>query len=197
MQSKMIFTIGEGILCSSFYVKEFDVIVYEKYFPCINLLGSLHLRQWSVTHLMTLSDFFWAMIFSNAFSYMQYTFNFSKICYLRLNWCEQWAVSLGRHVLITVSDRGDNKGQWATHSFIKWLTSTASVLSLVVLIPLNFLYGIVKSIFLIVRKSRNDATNQCSVTAELKYAILQWANRDPATIFTSMCECQLRQSPDV
>ena len=27
MQSKMVFKICEGILCSSFYVKEFDVIV--------------------------------------------------------------------------------------------------------------------------------------------------------------------------
>ena len=39
-----------------------------------------------------------------------------------------------------VSDQGDNKGQWATHSLIKWLTSTASRLSLVVLILLIFLY---------------------------------------------------------
>ena len=30
-----------------------------------------------------------------------------------------------------------------------------------------------------------------------KYAILQWANKDPATIFTSMRERHLRQCPDV
>ena len=32
MQSKMVFKIGEGMWCSSFYVKEFDVIVHENYF---------------------------------------------------------------------------------------------------------------------------------------------------------------------
>ena len=36
MQPKMVFKIYEGILCSSFYVKEFDVIV-KKYFPWITL----------------------------------------------------------------------------------------------------------------------------------------------------------------
>ena len=39
MQSKMVFKICEGILCSSFYVKEFNVIVHKKYFPCITLLN--------------------------------------------------------------------------------------------------------------------------------------------------------------
>ena len=53
-----------------------------------------------------------------------------------------------------VSDRDDNKGQWATHSLIKWLTSTASILSLVILILLNFLYDIVKSVFLNVKISK-------------------------------------------
>ena len=84
----------------------------------------------------------------------------------------QWVVSLGCHVLITVSDRGDNKCQWATHSLIKWLTSTAFILRLVVLIPLNFLYDKVQSVFLIVGKFESDTTSQCSVTIELKYAIL-------------------------
>ena len=32
MQSKMVFKICERIPCSSFCVKEFDVIVHEKYF---------------------------------------------------------------------------------------------------------------------------------------------------------------------
>ena len=40
MQSKMVLKICEGISCSSFYVKEFDVIVHKKYFPCITLLNS-------------------------------------------------------------------------------------------------------------------------------------------------------------
>ena len=39
MQYKMVFKICEGILRSSFYVKEFDVIVHEKYFPCITILN--------------------------------------------------------------------------------------------------------------------------------------------------------------
>ena len=38
MQSKMVFKNCEGISCSSFYVKEFDVIVHKKCFPCITLL---------------------------------------------------------------------------------------------------------------------------------------------------------------
>ena len=38
MQSEMVFKICEGLLCSSYYVKEFDVIVHKKYFPCISLL---------------------------------------------------------------------------------------------------------------------------------------------------------------
>ena len=38
MQSKRVFKICEGILCFLFYVKEFDVTVNKKYFPCINLL---------------------------------------------------------------------------------------------------------------------------------------------------------------
>ena len=70
-------------------------------------------------------------------------------------------------MLVTVSDWGDNKGQRATHSLIKWLTFTASILSLVLLIPLNFSYDIVKIVFLIVTKSRTDKTIQCSVTSEL------------------------------
>ena len=46
-------------------------------------------------------------------------------------------------------------------------------------------YGVV----FLVTKFRSDTTRQCSVTAELKYAILQyiWANKGPTTIFTSMC----------
>ena len=73
----------------------------------------------------------------------------------------------------------------------------ASVLSWVILIPLNFLYDIAKSMFLDVTKSRSDTMNECPVTTEVKYAILQWANKGPATIFTSMREPHLRQCPDV
>ena len=43
---------------------------------------------------------------------------------------------------------------------------------LLIMIPLIFLYDIVKSVFLIVTKSRSNTTSQCSVTAKLKYAIL-------------------------
>ena len=45
MQSKLVFKICEGISCSSVYVKEFDVIVDEKYFPCITLLNFLAILQ--------------------------------------------------------------------------------------------------------------------------------------------------------
>ena len=70
-------------------------------------------------------------------------------------------------MLVTASDRGDNKGQRAAHSLITWLTFTASILYLVVLIPLNFSYDIAKIVLLIVTKSRTDTTIQCSVTTEL------------------------------
>ena len=42
MQSKMVFKICEEILWSALYVKEFDVIVHKKYFPCITLLIFFH-----------------------------------------------------------------------------------------------------------------------------------------------------------
>ena len=76
-------------------------------------------------------------------------------------------------MLVTASDRGDNKGQRAAHSLIKWLTFTASILYLVVLIPLNFSYDIAKIVFLIVTKSRTDTTIQCSVTTELNMQFWQ------------------------
>ena len=47
MQSKMVLMMSEGISCSSFSVKELDVIVQKKYFSCITLLNSGH----SVPHL--------------------------------------------------------------------------------------------------------------------------------------------------
>ena len=37
----MVFTICEGISCSPFYVKEFDVIVHKIYSPCITLFKIL------------------------------------------------------------------------------------------------------------------------------------------------------------
>ena len=33
----MVYKMCEGISCSSFSVKELDVIIYKKYFPCITL----------------------------------------------------------------------------------------------------------------------------------------------------------------
>ena len=38
----MVFKMCEGVLCSSFSVKELDVIVHKKYFPCITLLNFGH-----------------------------------------------------------------------------------------------------------------------------------------------------------
>ena len=45
-------------------------------------------------------------------------------------------------------------------------------------------HDIVKSVFLIDTKFWSDMMSHCSVVAELKYAILQWTNKDPAIIFT-------------
>ena len=36
---KLVFKVCEGIPCSSFSVKELDVIVHKKYFPCITILN--------------------------------------------------------------------------------------------------------------------------------------------------------------
>ena len=41
MQSNMVFKICEGISCSSFHVKEFDVVVYKKVFYLYNHIKSL------------------------------------------------------------------------------------------------------------------------------------------------------------
>ena len=43
----MIFKISEGMPCFSFSVKELDVIVHKKYFPCITKLNFGH----SVPHI--------------------------------------------------------------------------------------------------------------------------------------------------
>ena len=44
---KMVFKICEGMPCYSFSVKESDVIVHKKYFPCITILNFGH----SVPHI--------------------------------------------------------------------------------------------------------------------------------------------------
>ena len=38
----MVFKMSEGISCSSFFVKELDVIIHKKYFSCIALLNFGH-----------------------------------------------------------------------------------------------------------------------------------------------------------
>ena len=43
----MVFKICEGIPCSSFSVKELDVIVHKKYFPCTTMFNFGH----SVPHI--------------------------------------------------------------------------------------------------------------------------------------------------
>ena len=43
----MVFNMYEGISCSSFSVKELDVIVHKKYFPCTTMLNF----GYSVPHL--------------------------------------------------------------------------------------------------------------------------------------------------
>ena len=48
----MVFKICEGIPSPSFSVKELDVIVHEKYFPCITILNFGH----SVPHITSEPD---------------------------------------------------------------------------------------------------------------------------------------------
>ena len=50
--SKMVFKICEGISCSLFSLKELDVIVHEKYFPCITILNFGH----SISHITSERD---------------------------------------------------------------------------------------------------------------------------------------------
>ena len=71
------------------------------------------------------------------------------------------------------------------------------ILSFVVRIQLKILHDMDKGVFLIVRKFGIDTTSHFSAVPEWKYAILQWTNKDPATICTSMRERHLRQCPDV
>ena len=48
----MVFKMCEGILGSSFSVKELDVIVHKKYFPCIKLLNFGHSVPTSLANLV-------------------------------------------------------------------------------------------------------------------------------------------------
>ena len=48
----MVFKICEQIPCSSFSVKELDVIVHEKYFPCITILNLAILYPTSLANLV-------------------------------------------------------------------------------------------------------------------------------------------------
>ena len=73
----------------------------------------------------------------------------------------------------------------------------ACILSFVVRIQLKILHDIDKCVLLIVTKFGSDSTSHFSAVNEEKYAILQWTNKDPAIIFTSMHERHLRQCPDV
>ena len=71
------------------------------------------------------------------------------------------------------------------------------ILSFVERIWLKILHDIEKCVLLIVAKYGSDTTSHFSVVTESKYAILQWTNKDPVIIFTSMRERHLRQCPDV
>ena len=73
----------------------------------------------------------------------------------------------------------------------------AYILSFVVRIQLKILHDIDKCVLLIVTKFGSDTTSHFSAVTEWKYTILQWTNKDPAIIFTSMRERHLRQCPDV
>ena len=60
----------------------------------------------------------------------------------------------------------------------------ACILSWVMQIQPKILHDTVKSAFLIVTKFISNMTSHCSVFTELKFAILQWTNKDSATVFT-------------
>ena len=49
---KMVFKICEGISCSSFFVKELDVIAHKNYFPCITILNFGILYPTSLANLV-------------------------------------------------------------------------------------------------------------------------------------------------
>ena len=68
----------------------------------------------------------------------------------------------------------------------------AYILSFVVRIQLKILHDIDKCVLHIVTKFGSDTTSHFSGVTELKYTILQWTNKDPAIIFTSMRERHLR-----
>ena len=51
-------------------------------------------------------------------------------------------------------------------------------------IQLKILHDMVKSVFLIITKFGNAMISHCSVVTKLRYAIVQWTNKDPAIIFT-------------
>ena len=73
----------------------------------------------------------------------------------------------------------------------------ACILSFVMRIQLKILHDIDKWVFFIVTKFGSDTTGHFSAVTGQKYAILQWTNKDPATIFTSMHEHHLRQCLDM
>ena len=72
----------------------------------------------------------------------------------------------------------------------------ACIFSFVERIQLKILHDIEKCVLLIVTKFGSDTMSHFSAVMELKYAILQWTNKDPAIIFTSIA-VHLRQCPDV
>ena len=72
----------------------------------------------------------------------------------------------------------------------------ACILSFVMRIQLKILHDIDKCVFLIAKFGSDMASHFSDVT-EYKYAILQWINEDPPTIFISMRDRHLKQCPDV
>ena len=62
-------------------------------------------------------------------------------------------------------------------------------------IQLKILHDIAKNVFLIVTKFCSDTIWDTALLSQLKYAILQWTNKDPVTFFTCIHECHLQQYP--
>ena len=73
----------------------------------------------------------------------------------------------------------------------------ACILSFVVRNQRKTSHDLDKSVFVIIRKIGSDKTSPFSAVTKKKYAILQWTNKDTATIFTSMRERHLWKCPDV
>ena len=80
----------------------------------------------------------------------------------------QWAVSLGRHVLVTFSEQGTNKPLGLTESCIKSHNSTAFTFSFVERIHLKFWHDTEKCVVLIVTKFGSETMSHFNLLSPSK-----------------------------